>query len=215
MAAQILQALNATISTSGQSKLNVQFGAYASFFSFFSLAQLPSADSNFYGIPDYASFMAFELVTNSSASPFPDSSDISVRFLFHNGTTSTSSTPSAYPLFGKQDTVISWETFAMEMGKIAVGNESAWCTACGNTTGMCAPQSTASESSSSQGGVSRVAAGVIGAAVALAVLLLAEALIMLLGGWRLRHRDSSDSVVSRIPVGKRGESSSIESKTYP
>jgi hypothetical protein len=134
------------ISFSGQSKLNMQFGSYGSFFSFFGLAQLPAANSNFFGIPDYASFMTFELVTNSSATPFPAASDISVRFLFHNGMVSNSSGPIKYPLFGQQQSVLPWTTFADEMNKFAIGSQDDWCTACGNTTGICA---TATPSSTS------------------------------------------------------------------
>ncbi|KIM76836.1 hypothetical protein PILCRDRAFT_37400, partial [Piloderma croceum F 1598] len=187
LAAQIVQALNQTISSSGQSKLNVQFGSYGSFFSFFGLAQLPAANSSFFGIPDYASFMTFELVTNSSVTPFPAASDISVRFLFHNGTVSNSSGPIEYPLFGQQQTVLPWTTFADEMNKFAIGTQDDWCVACGNTTGICAiatPSSTSTHTSS----ISNAVAGVIGAMVALAVVLGVELLVIFFGGLTLRKR---------------------------
>ncbi|MCJ1387299.1 hypothetical protein MMC18_000140, partial [Xylographa bjoerkii] len=107
LAAQILQALNATVTSPKSSpKLNVQFGAYGSFTSFFGLAGLLPVNTDFYGVADYASAMVFELVTNSSATPFPAPEDIAVRFRFHNGTTSNISTPAAYPLFGQQATVL-------------------------------------------------------------------------------------------------------------
>jgi hypothetical protein len=60
--------------------------------------------------------------------PFPAASDISVRFLFHNGTVSNSSGPIEYPLFGQQQTVLPWTTFADEMNKFAIGSQD-WCTA--------------------------------------------------------------------------------------
>jgi hypothetical protein len=58
--------------------------------SFFGLADLISVDDNFYGIPDYASRLTWELVTNAtmSSGSWPSEGGISVRFLFHNGTTS-------------------------------------------------------------------------------------------------------------------------------
>lgn len=189
LAAQIVQALNATITSGGKSKLNVQFGAYASFLSFFGLAKLPATTPDFYGIPDYASFMTFELVTNSSTNSFPAASDISVRFMFHNGTVSNSSAPAAFPLFGQQNVAIPWTTFTTEISKFSIGDQDTWCKACGNGTGICASGASASYSStSSSDGISVAVAGVIGAMVALAVILGTEALIMLLGGFRLKKK---------------------------
>ncbi|MCJ1432175.1 hypothetical protein MMC27_001531 [Xylographa pallens] len=203
LAAQILQALNATVTSPKSSpKLNIQFGAYGSFTSFFGLAGLLPVATDFYGVADYASAMVFELVTNSSAAPFPAPQDISVRFRFHNGTTSNSSTPAAYPLFGQQATVLPWMDFAGNMSAFAVGTQAQWCTACGNTTGVCASSSSGSSSGSSgsdnstgsgqdtgapsgSGGMSNAVAGVIGAMVTLAVVLLVEGLVLVLGGLRL------------------------------
>ncbi|KAI9749346.1 MAG: hypothetical protein M1835_001562, partial [Candelina submexicana] len=68
LAAEIVQQLNTTITSGGKNKINVQFGAYASFQSFFGLAQLPAANPDFYGIPDYAASMTFELFTTGTAS---------------------------------------------------------------------------------------------------------------------------------------------------
>ena len=85
------------------------------------------------------------------------------------------------------------------MNNFAVGSQSDWCSACGNTTGVCAsstltsPSSggkggssgSSSSSSGGGGGVSRPVAGVIGAMVTLAVILGVEGLIMLVAGLRL------------------------------
>ncbi|KAI9763047.1 MAG: hypothetical protein M4579_000111, partial [Chaenotheca gracillima] len=198
MAAQILASLNTTVTSAGKNnKINIQFGAYGGFQSFFGLAQLPAANPDFYGVPDYASTMTFELFTTGAASPFPAPQDIQVRFLFHNGTTSNSSTPVEYPLFGQKQTTLPWQSFADQMNKFAVGDQQDWCKACGNTTGVCAsastgssPASTSSQDSgsSSGGGMSRAVAGVIGAMVTLAVILGAEVLIMLLAGLRLAKK---------------------------
>ncbi|KAI9744808.1 MAG: hypothetical protein M1818_001733 [Claussenomyces sp. TS43310] len=197
LAAQVVQQLNATIAGQSASKLGAQFGAYASFLSFFALAQLPAVSVNFTGIVDYASSMVFELVTNAtvSSSSYPSTSDISVRFLFSNG--SAADNPlTAYPLFGQSSLEVPWPTFVTEMNKFAIGDQASWCKACGNTTGTCAtatsaspsPSSTSlsSTSSSSNGsGMSKAVAGVIGAMVTLAVILGIEALILLLGGLRV------------------------------
>ena len=151
------------------------------------------------GIPDYASFMSFELVTNSS-NITPASSDISVRFIFHNGTVSNTSAPAVYPLFGQGNEVVPWSTFVSEMSQVAIGDQASWCQACGNTTGICA-SSTASSDISSSGGVSKAVAGVIGAIVALAVLLGLEALFIAVSGYRLRKKDTRSQTGSRHEKG--------------
>ena len=215
LAAQVVDHLNQTIISGGNSKLGIQFGAYASFLSFFGLSQLPTANSDFYGIPDYASTMTFELFTTAPASPFPDAKDIQVRFLFHNGTISGTNTPIAYPLFGQKETTLPWSTFTNEMAKFSLPTTDAWCKACGNTNGTCSASGSSSSSSgtssqpasssSSGGGMSRAVAGVIGAMVTLGVILGVEALILLLAGLRLvrkkNMRRGSGSSTGQSPVG--------------
>jgi Histidine phosphatase superfamily (branch 2) len=200
IASQVVQALNGTITGKGANKLNVQFGAYAGMFSYFGLAGLLQVNPNFYGVPDYASSLTWELVTNAtvSSTSFPSADEISVRFLFHNGTTSNISEPIVYPLFGQSETVLSWNDFVTGMNKFAVGGQEQWCNLCGNSTGVCAPSvlsgsgssssGTTCSSHSSGGGISKAVAGVIGAMVTLAVILGAEILIMLAGGLRLVHK---------------------------
>lgn len=204
LAGQAVQFLNATLqaaTTSGKSvsapKLGIQFGAYGTFMSFFGLAQLPAVSADFTGIVDYASSMALELVTNSTVRPVAVG-DVSVRFLFANGSAALGEDGEqglrAFPLFGQQETVLPWSTFAEEMNKFAVGGTEDWCKVCGNTTGVCAAAGTASGSSSGgaaagasdgDGGVSRPVAGVIGAVVTLAVVLVVEGLIMAVAGLRV------------------------------
>ncbi|KAI9873937.1 MAG: hypothetical protein M1830_010377 [Pleopsidium flavum] len=191
LAAQIIQSLNKTMTGRGNSKLNIEFGAYGTFQSFFGLAQLPAVNPDFYGIPDYASTMTFELFTNGPATPSPTTDEVNVRFLFHNGTTSNTSEPVAYPLFGQQQTSLPWKTFIDGMNTFALGSQQQWCSACGNNTGICASSTSPTSASSSPSGTSRSdgitkpVAGVIGAMVTLAVILGIEALVMLFGGLRL------------------------------
>jgi len=189
LGAQILQALNNTVATKGKLPLNIQFGAYGSFQSLFGLANLTATNPDFFGIPDYASSMTFELFTTAAPTPFPGPNDLSVRFLFHNGTTGNISTPIAYPLFGSPNVEMSWTAFVAGMNAFAVGGQSQWCSACGNTTGVCAVQGASSgpgaAAGESGGGMSNAVAGVIGAFVTLAVVLLVEAVVMLVAGLRL------------------------------
>jgi hypothetical protein len=207
IAGQVLQALNGTITGKGKNKLNVQFGAYAGMFSFFGLAGLLQVNPDFYGVPDYASSLTWELVTNAtvSSTSFPSADEISVRFLFHNGTTSNISVPTVYPLFGQSETVLAWNDFVTGMNKFAVGGQEQWCNLCGNSTGVCAPSvlgtnssGPASGTTSSGGGISKAVAGVIGAMVTLAVILGAEILIMIAGGLRLV---SKKRLTSGSPAG--------------
>lgn len=199
LAAQIVQQLNATITGKSKSQIGIQFGAYAAFLSFFGLAQLPAVSENFTGIVDYASSMTFELVTNTTVTntSYPTNDQISVRFLFSNGTASEHPlTP--YPLFGQSETLLPWNTFVDQMNEFAIGDQADWCTKCGNSTGVCAASTTSSSSgsspsptsssSSSSGGISKAVAGVIGAFVTLAVILGAEALIIVVAGLRLVNK---------------------------
>ena len=178
--------------------MTIQFGAYGSFQSFFGLANLTAANPDFFGVPDYATTMTFELYTEAAPSPFPAASDLRVRFLFHNGTTSNDSEPVVYPLFGGSANDLSWQDFMNGMNKFAIGDQKTWCQACGNSTGVCADAAASSgngssspDSSSSGGsgsGMSLAVAGVIGAMVTLAVILGLEGLILLVGGFRLVNK---------------------------
>ena len=211
LAAQVVTALNGTITGAGKNKLNIQFGAYASFLSYFGLASLPQANSDFHGVPDYASSMVWELVTNASTATFPSPSDISVRFYFHNGTTSNTSEPVAYPLFGGSSDSIPWNDFVTQSNKFAIHDQASWCSACGNSTGVCAVASTSSGSGSSssapssqkRSGMSNVVAGVIGAMVTLAVILGLEILFLLVGGFRVVRKTRSDG--SSSPTSSTAE----------
>lgn len=198
LAGQIVQFFNSTIITKGKQPLGIQFGAYGTFASFFGLADLPSVNSDFYGVSDYASVMVFELFTNSTSSSYPSNDDLYVRFYFHNGTTSDISPPSVYPLFGSGQDALSINDFNNGMNKFAIGSTQQWCTACGNVTGTCAAYASNSSSSGSTNngatssnngyagnGLSPAVNGVIGAMVTLAVILLIEGLILLLGGLRV------------------------------
>ncbi|KAF7978523.1 hypothetical protein HWV62_45699 [Athelia sp. TMB] len=218
LAAQILTALNTTVTGGGASKLNIQFGSYGTFFSLFGLMQMPAASASFQGMPDYASYLSIELVTNSSATPFPAADDISVRFIYHNGTSAYGEEPIAYPMFGQGQVELPWANFTAEMSKIAIGTQEAWCAACGNSTGTCAASALGSAGSSStpvsKPKISNAVAGVIGAVVTLAVILGAEALIMLLAGLRLRRKNAAQTASPTHMRAKDAEHSSVESGVH-
>ncbi len=203
LAGQILQSLNTTVLAAPTKKstprLVFQFGAYGTFMSLFGLANLTAASPDFRGVVDYASAVVFELVTNATVDDVTTpltADDISVRFLFSNGSAGLNGGLTEYPLFGQSDVLLPWTTFTAEMNKFAIGNTVSWCNACGNSTGICDPSllgtapaangsTTTTTKSSSSGGVTRAVAGVIGALVTLAVILGFEAMVMLLGGLRV------------------------------
>lgn len=208
LAGEVLKYMNDVISSNGKKKMGIQFGAYGTFLSFFGLASLPQVSDNFTGIVDYASSMTFELITNADASNgFPHKDDLTIRFLFHNGTASNTSEPTAYPLFGSSSPTVSWNDFQSNMSKFAVSTTEQWCTKCGNSTGTCAayaPNNKGDAASSTQkssgDSVSPVIGGVIGAFVTLAVVLASLALLMLLGGFRLVSKKSMTRGVHAAPV---------------
>ena len=141
--------------------------------------------------------MAFELFTNNAGQRWPAEADVQVRFLFRNGTASGAGELVGYPLFGGTKNESSWRDFVDGMRGFAIEDQKDWCKACGNSTGVCssAAGGTAAvggmgsdgqgSSEARGGGMSNVVAGVVGAMVTLAVILGLEALIVLLGGWRL------------------------------
>ncbi|CEO60601.1 hypothetical protein PMG11_05219 [Penicillium brasilianum] len=198
LAGEVLTALNRTISSGGKSKLNIQFGAYATFLAYFGLSGLAN-DVEFTGMPVYASSMVWELVTNASGTGMPSESDINVRFLFHNGTSIEGSTElQTYPLFGQSDVDIPWTQFVDSTKKFAITSQEQWCQACGNSTGICSSTSdsstnTSSSNSSSNGGMSLAVAGVIGAMVTLGVLAGLTALLLLVFNLRLVRKSALTS----------------------
>ncbi|KAJ5953551.1 hypothetical protein N7454_000447 [Penicillium verhagenii] len=215
LAGEVLTALNETITSGGKSKLNVQFGAYSSFLSYFGLAGLSATSVNFTGIPNYASSMAWELVTDDEGTEIPSTSDIRVRFVFHNATSIEGSTQlQAYPLFGQSTVELPWAQFVDDTKKIAIQSQEEWCQACGNSTGICASSSGAGNTSSSTssagscpgGGMSLGVAGVIGAMVTLGVLIGLLILSMIVFGLRFVpksavagiHRGSDSSIAPMI-----------------
>ncbi len=192
LAGEIVSFLNATVTTPGSPSLGIQFGAYATFLSFFGLAGLPAASADFTGIPDYASSMVFELFGPPAAAPgaLPAPADLSVRFLYANRSTGVVGAPLPFPLFGGGALALPWADFAAGMAAFAVDTTPKWCRVCGNTTGLCAGTAGGAASPAAAGGsgggkrVSDAVAGVIGAMVTLAVVL-GLALVAVAAGLRV------------------------------
>lgn len=200
LAGEILKYMNSTISAgkagTSANKLGIQFGAYATMLSFFGLTDLDKASQDFRGVPDYASALVFELFTTKDVATggFPATDDLQVRFLFHNGTVTNTSTPTVYPLFAGKQNALSWNDFSTQLGKVAVSTTEQWCKMCGNSTSSCAASGSNNNNNNgpvvakgSDGGhdMSAAIGGVIGAFVTLAVVLGSLSALMLLGGFRI------------------------------
>lgn len=213
LAGEIVSALNTTVTGRGQSKLHIQFGPYATIMSFVGLANLTSLNSDFYGVAGFASTLTWELVTNATVSgnSWPSNDQISVRFYFHNGTTSNTSPPIEYSLFNSIRSPLPWNDFVNSMNKFSIKNQAAWCQACGNVTGVCSSgylqhdgnnlDNNASSNNKKHGGMSRTVAGVIGAMVTLAVILLVQGLVLVAGGFRLVNKKRLDKTAAHTETG--------------
>ncbi|KAI6777708.1 acid phosphatase [Emericellopsis cladophorae] len=168
----ILAKLNETVTSGGQLKFSLFAGSYDTFLAFFGLSGLLDVSEEFYGLPGYASTMAFELYADGDDEDFPAEDDLRVRFLFRNG---TAGELQAFPLFGTGDDTLSYATFLDKMNDQAITGVSTWCNRCQSATDFCAAYDNAStngqeDKDSGKGGMSNAVAGVIGAMVTLGVV---------------------------------------------
>jgi hypothetical protein len=208
-AAHVLSLLGQTIGSQGEAeKISVMFGHYQVFLAFFALSGLSGTSDAFKSIPQPGSVMVFELFSNTAnATSFPDAKDLWVRFLFRNGT--DSSTPLlAYPLFGRGNSAVdmTWNDFVTQMDTIKLSEIGTWCLTCGSLAMYC-PQfennwsnSNSSSSSSSSGsgttsggtstGLSPVIAGVLGAVATIGAFVLLICLAVTCGGVRVYRNGS-------------------------
>lgn len=183
LAGAILMKLNQTITSKGRLKFSLLSGSYDNFLSFFGISNLTQASPDFFGLPVYASTMAFELFVNEDLDVFPSNvADVNVRFLFRNGSDEGTAL-TQYPLFGRTEPSMSWIEFAEEMGSRSIMEVEDWCNVCSNTENFCAQFATDAASSpvseSGKSGMSNAVAGVIGAMVTLGVFTIGGLLLFL------------------------------------
>jgi hypothetical protein len=204
----IWRQLNQTVSGGGKLKLSLLAGSYDTFLAFFGISDLINVDPNFYGLPDYASTLAFELFTEEDMTSFPtDLNTLNVRFLFKNGTTGALE---QFPLFGSTGDALSWADFSARVQERGITTVGQWCDVCGATEDFCLPYQTDAQSQSSSGGsggLSKAEAGVIGAMVTLGVVAILGALAFVL----LRRRKASPVLPVASPAEKGSMSSGKES----
>jgi hypothetical protein len=200
------------------------FGTFEPMLSFFSLSNLSSApsSSNFVSLPEPGSVMMLELFSYSDAgenaaqnlsTPFPEVDDLWVRFLFRNGTNDDESITS-YPLFGRGlfETDMSWKDFSEQIRDMSITDVATWCTACDAVNLFCqAVENNISNNSSTSvpyvsltsgnhDSLAPAIAGVIGAAVTLALFMMI-ALALISVGYRIDRREKQNPAVRRGDLG--------------
>lgn len=196
-------------SADGAYKLSLLFGDYSPLISFFSIAGLADLNPNFEGMPNFGAAAAFELFswTNGTATEWPSTDDLWVRFYYRNGTDDDEPFQQ-YSLFGRgpSQSDMQWSDFVYEMNARLMSEVSDWCTQCGADVIFCAAYNSTLQADFNGGTTSNAAtshgmhpavAGVIGAVVALVIAGLIFGAAMLLGGVRLRRDESAAALARR------------------
>jgi prostatic aicd phosphatase len=215
---RILQQFEENIESEGKkNKFNLLAGSYDTFLAFFGLTNLTAQSDNFYGLPNYAASMAFELSSDSETFPTNPQEDLMVTFLFRNG---SDLDLEPYALFGQDQVTLPYGRFVEELSSRAVTSLPQWCAMCGSTADFCVAAnatttessgsvSTGGPSSSSSGsggsGLSNAAAGGIGAGVTLAVVGILAGLLCM----AMRRRKAAKTAPAAPVWEKRGSDSDI------
>ncbi|KAL2833790.1 histidine phosphatase superfamily [Aspergillus cavernicola] len=199
LAGAVLNRMKETIATNGTSgKFSLMTGSYDTMLQFFSVYGVTENNTNtdFTGLPEYASTIVFELFTEKNTTSFPtDENDLKVRFLFHNGSTPDTEL-TAYPLFGADYypakegvynapnpnpdstltspnntlTSMPYIDFKFQLSQTALTTVESWCRVCDSHKDFCVRFFASCPLVYAERGMSNAVAGVIGAMVALAVV---------------------------------------------
>ncbi|KAJ6144570.1 hypothetical protein N7470_008465 [Penicillium chermesinum] len=236
LASAILNTFNANIEESGtQGKMTLLFGNDEPAVALAFLVGLANSHQpGFFSRPLAGASLIFELYSiesNSSYPSYPSSDELFVRFLLHNGTDNSTEFIS-YPLFGygPSRTYISWSEFQDELETFAVPSTSDWCLRCNADSAFCNGVLSDDNSPKKQKkGVSPAVAGVIGAAVTLAVVGILGALGFFLcisprrkdrkpsaGGFKGTTKLASDTDVSfHNPIWRASKTAGTEQQQRP
>lgn len=202
-AGAVLAQLTKTVASAGALKFSLLAGSYDTFLGFAGLADLTAASADFFGLPEYASTMAFELVSAGAGGSLA-TDDLRVRFLFRNG---TEGALTAFPLFGGKEESLGWAEFVQKMQAIAITTVEGWCGACQSEVDFCKVyQGDGEVAAKREGGMSSAVAGVVGAMVTLGVVALVGGFVFLM----VRRRRSGGGK-GGIPAERLGEKGSVKS----
>ncbi|KAK3343938.1 histidine phosphatase superfamily [Lasiosphaeria hispida] len=181
-------------------KLNLAFTSFEPFVAFFALSKLIVGDhaAEFKPLPEPGAVMLFELFSiGGGETEFPSTDKLWVRFLYRNGT-DPGDELTTYSIFGNTETRMPFNKFAKAVQDFGIGTISQWCRVCDSVSLFCQGLSSNTGSGSSPtpfagsghtGTVSPAIAGVIGAAVTVAVVGIAVLAAILMGGIRFHRAD--------------------------
>lgn len=202
-AGAVLAQLTKTVASAGALKFSLLAGSYDTFLGFAGLADLTAASADFFGLPEYASTMAFELVSASAGSLATD--DLRVRFMFRNG---TEGALTAFPLFGGKEESLGWAEFVKEMQARAITTVEGWCGACQSEVDFCKVYQVDGEAvgAKTEGGMSTAVAGVVGAMVTLGVVALVGGFVFMIA-----RRRGSRGGKGGVPAQRMAEKGSVRS----
>ncbi|KAJ5098372.1 Histidine phosphatase superfamily clade-2 [Penicillium argentinense] len=177
LASSILFALKMNVQSYGtQQKMTLLFGSDEPAVALASLMGLATEQqSNFYSRPVHGASLVFELFSFESDEVYPSypgADNLFVRFFLHNGT--ESSTFTSYPLFGSgpSQESIPFTEFQSELETFAMQSTQEWCARCNAESIFCTGVMGESSSPKQKKQMAPALAGVIGAMVTLAVILL-------------------------------------------
>ena len=191
LASRILEVFNTNIQYRGANeKLTLAFGGSEPVVALASLMKLSSRYGDYYPHPQPGASMIFELYSleNATYPVYPDSSELYIRFLLHNGTSSaTGFTP--YPLFGHgpSSIAIPYNEFQSELEQYSIRSTQEWCLKCASTAVFCSGVLNKNKkASSSHDQMDAAAAGGIGAAVTFVVYTLVIIVVFVAVSFRKR-----------------------------
>ncbi|KAF4549121.1 Hypothetical protein D9617_23g005360 [Elsinoe fawcettii] len=221
LAGGILAQMQAAVKAKAvKQKFNLMAGSYDTFLAFFGIANLTAASDNFFGLPNYAATMAFELFSEADNATFPANAneDLRIRFLFRNG---SETSINAFSLFGQGQDSLPYGQFVSEMTKRAVTSVPQWCATCGSMADFCVAANQTSNAANAGGQttttstgskLSNAAAGGIGAGVTLAVVAVLGGLVALLLRRKNRKSPQPATPISEQPkMEKRTSGSETDS----
>lgn len=215
----MLRQIKSVVDDEAATKFSLMTGSYDTFLAFFGIMGLPGVEPNFYGIPDYASTITFELYSEADNATFPAAGNVDeellVRFLFRNGTEADSELTS-YALGDlpvEESGGVKYGAFRNGLEGDAMSSVGEWCQRCGSQAEFClsadatmdgetASSSAGNENGGQNSGLSAAAGGGIGAGVTLAVV----AAVALLAWVMLRKRSSA-------VVGEKGSQDDLFHKS--
>ena len=220
---RILEAFDTNIQYFGTvGKMSLAFGGPEPIIALASLMKLSARYGDHYPRPDLGGSLIFELYSleNSDDPVYPESSQLFVRFLLHNGT-DYSSGFTTYPLFGHGPSSIEipYNEFKLGLEEFSLQSSREWCLLCESPTLFCAgilSNSKQTPTTKHDGSMDPKVAGGIGAVVTFVVFASLTVLVCLVaafmkrksgrGGFKGDRRMTSDTDVTfKNPVWGDGK----------